>query len=117
MTRVNLSYVSYHEILAHLKSYIETPVACGVIQSKEEAERLISVQANIEGGNLYGQIKLSQRGHGDFVHVTGVLMGLESAGAYEISIRPNTGYCNCSKLFPDFFQLTTLISFRQIFFF
>ena len=83
---------------------------------EEEAERLISVQANIEGGNLYGQIKLSQRGHGDFVHVTGVLMGLESAGAYEISIRPNTGYCNCSKHFPDFFQIQILISFGQIYF-
>ena len=87
--------------------YADNRRKCFTIKAEpmeEEAERLISVQANIEGGNLYGQIKLSQRGHGDFVHVTGVLMGLESAGAYEISIRHNTGYCNCSKHFLNFFK-------------
>ena len=65
-------------------------MACGIIQTKGKAERLVSVQANMNGENLYGQIKLFQRGHGDFVHVTGSVMGLESAGAYQISIAPKS---------------------------
>lgn len=61
-------------------------VACGHIQTEEDYEKLVVAEAVIEGDQLYGKIDLSQQGPGDFVHVEGSLVGLSSAGDYELSI-------------------------------
>lgn len=52
-------------------------VACGIIQTEEEAQKVVSADAYVVGPEVNGKINLVQEGANDFVHVEGNLFGLK----------------------------------------